>query len=130
MMLTNIDALARDWLEAKAAEEAAKDLRYTIEDQITQALEVKDEGSITHTLDDHKVTLTQPVTRKVDDKRWQMVLDKCPAALHPIKMKIEADAAGCKWLMNNEPEIYRILAEALTVKPASISVTVTPEKEN
>ena len=128
MMLTNIDALARDWLEAKAAEDAAKDLRYTIEDQITQALEVKDEGSITHTLDDHKVTLTQPVTRKVDDKRWQMVLDKCPSALHPIKMKVEADAAGCKWLMNNEPEIWRNIAIAFTTTKGKIGVKVEVAK--
>ena len=124
MMLTNIDALARDWLNAKAAEDAAKDLRYKIEDQITQALEVKDEGAITHTLEDYKVTLTQPVTRKVDAKKWQMVMDKCPAALLPIKMKVEADAAGCKWLMNNEPKIWDKIAIAFTTTKGKIGVKV------
>ena len=128
MMLTNIDALARDWLDAKAAEDAAKDLRYKIEDQITQALEVKDEGAITHTMEDYKVTLTQPVTRKVDAKKWQMAMDKCPAALLPIKMKVEADAAGCKWLMNNEPKIWDKIAIAFTTTKGKIGVKVEVAK--
>lgn len=128
MMLTNIDALARDWLNAKAAEDAAKDLRYKIEDQITQALEVKDEGAITHTLEDYKVTLTQPVTRKVDAKKWQMVMDKCPAGLLPIKMKVEADAAGCKWLMTNEPKIWDKIAIAFTTTKGKIGVKVEVAK--
>ena len=62
----NVDNLASDWLDIKADEKALIAKRHAIEEQIAAALEVKDEGSISHKLDGHKVTLTQPVSRKVD----------------------------------------------------------------
>ena len=126
--MSNIDGLAAEWLEAKAAENAARTHRMKIEAEITEALSAKDEGSITHKLDDHKVTLTQPIYRKVDAKAWELVKDKIPEALHPIKAKIEADAAGMKWLANNEPEMWTKIATAFETKPGKISVKV--EKNN
>ena len=41
-------------------------------------------------------------------------------------MKRELDATGIKYLANNEPDIYALLANsgALTVEPAKTSVTI------
>ena len=122
--MSNIDALARAWLDAKSAETKAQKERYAIEAQLCEALETNAEGAITHKLEDYKVTLNQPVTRKLDPKAWELVKDDCPQALRPVKVRLEADATGCKWLHNNEPEIWRKIAQAFETKPGKVGVKV------
>jgi hypothetical protein len=56
--MSNIDGLASQWLEVKALEKQIIAQRHAIEEQITEALDAKDEGSISHKLSEHKVTLT------------------------------------------------------------------------
>ena len=80
----NVDNLASDWLDIKADEKALIAKRHAIEEQIAAALEVKDEGSISHKLDGHKVTLTQPVSRKVDAIVWDKVSKKIPQHLQQV----------------------------------------------
>lgn len=120
----NIDTLARDWLEAKRAEAEAQKRRYAIEAQMCEALEVPDEGSKTHKLDRYKVTVTQPVTRKLDEAVWFQVKDKLPEHLHPVKVKLEADATGCKYLANKEPKLWRAVAKAFETKPGKVGFKV------
>lgn len=122
--MSNIDSLLADWLAAKAEEQKAQALRYKIEAQITAAFETKPEGAITHKTGAYKVTLTQPVARKVDLRKWETVKHHLPEALHPVKIKVEADAAGMKWLADNEPEMWAKVAEAFETKPGKIGVKV------
>ena len=122
--MSNIDALAGAWLDAKSAEETAKAMRLKIEADLAEALEAKDEGSITHKLDAHKVTLTQPVYRKLDQKMWGQVMYKIPEQLRPVKTKIEADAAGMKWLANNEPQMWAKVAPAFTTTKGKVGIKV------
>ena len=68
--MTNIEALCRDWLDAKRQENAANKRRIEVEEQMAQALDVPDEGSKTHKLEGFKVTVTQPVERKLDEAAW------------------------------------------------------------
>jgi uncharacterized lipoprotein len=120
----NVEALARDWLEAKRAEAEAAQRRYAIEAQMCEALEVPAEGSKTHKLDGYKVTVTQPVTRKLDEAVWDQVRNNCPPDMQPIKIRIEADATGCKYLANHEPEIWRKIARAFETKPGKVGFKV------
>lgn len=122
--MSNVDALARDWLEAKRAEAAATKRRHEIEGQLASALDVPTEGSRTHKLDGYKVTLTQPVARKLDVAAWEKVKALCPADMQPIKVKIEADATGCKYLAKNEPDLWRKIAIAFETKPGKVGVKV------
>ena len=122
--MDNVTGLAQSWLDAKAQEEAANKRRLAIEAELCEALETKGEGSITHDVGGYKVTLTQPVTRKVDPKMWAMVAKDCPRELHPIKTKIEADAAGMKWLAENQPNVWRKIATAFETKPGKVGVKV------
>ena len=122
--MSNIDGLAANWLTAKAEEQAANKRRLAIEKELTEALEAKDEGSITHTLQSHKVTLTQPVTRKVDEKLWRGVKHKIPEQLRPVKVEIKADASGMKWLAKNEPLLWAKVAQAFTTARGKIGVKV------
>ena len=120
----NIQALARDWLEAKRAEEAARELRHAIEQQLAEALETKAEGSITHVVGDYRITLRQGVARKVDPATWTQVAEHCPPDMRPVKIKLEADAMGCKYLAANEPQIWSKIASAFEVKPQKIGVQI------
>jgi len=98
--------------------------------QIAELLHHVSENSKTYNADGWKVAVKVPVTRSMDWKQWETVKERIHPDLWPIETKTVLSETGVKWLMNNEPEIYKILAEALTVKPAAVSVTVTPEKED
>ena len=70
------------------------------------------------------MTLTQPVSRKFDSAEWFKVEHFCPPDIQPVKLKLEVDASGCKWLAENEPEIWRKIAPAFETKPGKIGVKV------
>ena len=122
--MTNIEALCRDWLDAKRQENAANKRRIEIEEQMAQALDVPDEGSKTHKLDGFKVTVTQPVALKLDEAAWAKLLHLVPENMRPVKVKIEADATGCKYLAQNEPSMWRKIAKAFETKPGKIGFKV------
>lgn len=122
--MSNIDGLAAEWLAAKAAETTANKRRLEIEKELAAALDVKDEGSITHKLDLFKVTLTQPVYRKLDIRAWDLVKEQVPESLRPVKTEIKADAAGMKWLAEHEPKMWASIAPAFTTSKGKISVKV------
>jgi hypothetical protein len=122
--MTNVQALARDWLDAKRAENAANAARIKIEEELAQALDVPDEGSKTHKIDGFKVTLTQPVTRKLDVALWEKVKQHISPEMAPVKVKLEADATGCKWLATNDAKTWRKIAPAFETKPGKVGVKV------
>ena len=120
----NVNTLAQDWLEIKAQEKDIIAKRHAIEEQMTQALEVKGEGSISHKLEEHKVTLTQPVSRKVDAIVWDKVKDKIPENMHPVKVSVSADSAGCRYLADKEPRLWAKVAKAFEMKLGKIGIKV------
>ena len=122
--MSNIDGLASQWLEVKALEKKIIAQRHAIEEQITEALEAKGEGSITHKLDEHKITLTQPVSRKVDAIVWEKIKHKIPENMHPVKVTLSADAQGCKYLVEKEHRMWAKIADAFETKQGKIGVKV------
>ena len=122
--MSNIDGLASEWLEVKALEKDIIARRHAIEEQITTALEVKGEGSISHKLEAHKVTLNQPVSRKVDAIVWDKVKDKIPENMHPVKVSVSADSAGCRYLADKEPRLWAKVAKAFEMKQGKIGIKV------
>jgi hypothetical protein len=123
-MTSNIESLCAAWLEANHAEKRARNMRLTIEADLAEAFEVPAEGSKTHRLENHKLTFTQPVYRKVDEAEWLRVSGLIPENLHPVRFKIEADAAGCKYLAQNEPDMWKAIAGAFETKPGKVGVKV------
>jgi len=122
--MSNIDGLAADWLLVKAQEKEIIAQRHAIEEQINAALDAKDEGSITHTLQDYKITLTQPVSRKVDPIAWDKIKDKIPENMHPVKVSVSADASGCRYLAEKEPRLWARVAKAFTSKAGKVGIKV------
>jgi hypothetical protein len=124
MHSSNIEGLCGAWLEAKRREDEAKKARLEVEAQIGAALEKKPEGAITHKLEHYKVTLTQPIYRKLDLEKWPTVKTLIGQEFWPIKMTVEADPAGCKWLAKERPDLWAMIAEAFTVSPGKVGVEV------
>lgn len=124
MHSSNVEGLCGAWLEAKRREDEAKRQRLEVEAQIGAALEKKPEGAITHKLTAYKVTITQPIYRKLDLEKWPTVKTLIGQEFWPIKMTVEADPSGCKWLAKERPDLWALIAEAFTVSPGKLGVEV------
>jgi hypothetical protein len=124
-----VDTLAAHYLAAKAAEESAIKARRAIAQQIQALTGWNEEGSKTYTATDFKVVVKQPMNRTMDWKQWEVVKTQIPVDLWPVETKTVLDEKGAKWLQNNEPQLYAVLATAITIKPGTVQVTVTPITE-
>lgn len=122
---TPID-LSRAWLAAKASEDTAKAQRIEIEEALAKQLGVKTEGAQTHDLGDFKVTLTGVINRTLDKEVWESIKDKLSPEIRPVTYEPKLDVTGVKWLQDHQPDDYKILAKALTIKPGKTSVKITP----
>ena len=119
--------MVADWITAKRAEESANARRVAIEAEIISALGEPDEGSATHTLDDgSKLTITSKITRTVDGAVWKQVMGRVPEPLRPITFEEtpKLDTKGLRWLKENQPAVYEVVAMAVTAKKAKSSITV------
>lgn len=123
-MTDNLEELAGQWRAAKRAEERARDERVTIEQQIITFTGCKEEGSKTHEAGDFKITVTGKLNRKLDLPVWNDIESRIPEGLRPVTYKPSLDTKGLRYLENNEPDIYRMIAGAIETKPAKPSVTV------
>lgn len=107
-------------------EQAIKKERARLEAKLAAAFPAALGSSKTHKHSGYKITTKAPVNYKLDVDIWHSIEDKIPRSLRPVQTKIAADAAGCKWLANNEPDIWAVCAQAITVTPGKVAVTITP----
>jgi len=119
-----ISQLAKDWREAKTAENTSRDFRLETEGKIIDLAGMKAEGSQTHDAGTYKITVTSSMTRKLDEKKWKEIESSIPEDLRPVNYKPSIDLKGIRYLQENYPETYAIVAKALTVTPAKPSVKV------
>lgn len=123
-MRTEIE-IAEELFAAKLAEREANEKRVALEEELIVILGQKEEGAQTHQVGDYKITITGKLNRKID---WDMfdsaIAARIPESMHPVKIKRELDETGVKYLANNEPQLYKVLATALTIKPAKTAVTI------
>ena len=124
-MRTEVE-IANELFEAREAEKKANERRVELEEELIAILGQKEEGAQTHEVGDYKVTITGKLIRKIDwDLYDKSIAAKIPESLQPVKVKRELDDSGVKYLANNEPQIYRLLAKALTIKPAKTAVNIS-----
>lgn len=120
------EQLSNAWLDAKAAEDEAKARRIEIEEALVARLGKREEGAQTHDLGGYKVTITGVINRSLDKKTWERIKDRIPEDRRPVTYVPKLDVAGVKWLQENNPSIYKLVAQAITVKPGKTSVKVVP----
>jgi len=118
-----------EWLNAKSDEKKANQRRLELEQELIEMLGMKCEGSKTHNLEGFKVTIKGSMNRKLDKDAYLGLASRIPADRNPVRVveKFELDDAGCRWLTENDPTVWGILAAAITTTPAKPSVTVVRE---
>lgn len=120
----SVDDLAKYWLAIKSAERAAQTERIEVEIELIQRLGAREEGSQTHDAGPYKITVTGKLTYKADVPELLTLADRLPEHLRPIKTETKLDEAGAKYLRANEPELWRLIAPAIEIKPAKTALIV------
>lgn len=129
--MNNIDQLAASLEAAKIAESKATASRIDAENALLQVIDSKIEGTVTARGHSYRVTATFGITRNIDAVALESIRDSIPAALleRAVRYKPDLLLTGMRYLQNNEPETYSVLAQAITAKPAKPSVRVEAAQE-
>lgn len=114
------------WLEAKAAEKAATEKRLEVERAILDIHPAPSEGQVTFKVSGFKTTIKQDIKRVLDDKKYSMVRDSIPEQLRPVEVieEFKLDIKGLKWLKDNEPGYFKLMAQCVTEKPSKPSISI------
>lgn len=117
--------MVAELIAAKADEARANKNRVAIEEKLIARLGNKPEGATTTELSNGmKITVTGKMSYKADMDMLMQLAGELPANLRPIKTEVKLDETGAKYLRNNEPEVWAMLAPAITIKPAKTSVEI------
>lgn len=123
----SLESIVDQWIDAKHAEDEAAKRRVELEAQIILRTGERDEGAETHELaDGRKLVVTAKITRTVDPELWRQVEAQVPTDLRPITWESspKLDTKGLRWLMENRPDVYSVVARALTAKKAKTAIAV------
>ena len=120
-----MEVLAAQWRAAKEREAAANAERLAIEGQLIEQMDMKEDGRSTVLLDNGlKVVATNKLTYKADVDALMRLSEMWPISLRPIKVKREPDETALKQIRAERPDLWRVLATVVTVKPAKTHFTV------
>lgn len=123
--MDKIDELAIKWSIAKQKENAARDERVAIEEQILALHPAREEGSESFaTPQGVKIQLTGKLTYKADLDKLLAITATWPEEARPIKTEVKADESILKALREHSPEAWLQIAPAITVTPAKTGVKV------
>ena len=127
----NIDTAAAALEAAKIAEARARDARIDAEAALLALVDAKDEGRVTLRGQRYKAIVTYSIARTLDAAALAAVRDAIPAALleQAVEYAPKLRLAGVRYLSLNEPDVYAVLAQAITAKPAKPSVKVEAVQE-
>ena len=120
---TILDQLAEEWLVAKEAEREANAERINIEERILELVPPKEEGVSYRKLgNSYRIKSTGKLSYKADlDKLIPLVKDW---KIKPVRTEIKADEAMLKHIRANCPDLWRVIAIAVTTKPSKTAVTI------
>lgn len=97
---------------------------------LVAASDHEEEGSKTFTTNSgQKYQIIRKVNRKLDGKKLQLIRSRIPENLLPLKVEEVLDKKKLTHLMNNEPDTYRLLAQAIIATPGKAAIQfVNPEE--
>lgn len=121
---TALASLADAWVKAKAAEAEANATRVAIEAEIIAITGAKDEGRETHTLPNHKITVIGKLTYKAEFEPLHELTEQWPEQFQVIKYEPKLNEPQIRKIREMRPDLYRQIAQHLTVKPAKTGITV------
>ena len=129
--LTRLLSLARCLDVARGTESDARTARIKLECQISDAIVCPEEGQVTIKLPNgSSVCVKRSLIYKADTNAINEIFvelneDKGKVLHVPLKQstKIELDRDGYAWYKKNHPDLHKIIAEHVTVRPAKTSIT-------
>jgi len=123
---TKLDLAAQRWRDAKTREIAAREDRLMAEQDIIEVMGHKEEGAQVSTSEYFKVTTTGKLTRSIDADKLAAVQSAVPTYIFErvINYTPKVNTRELKYIRQNEPELYKYFATAITVKPAKTAVKV------
>lgn len=123
---TDLDIAAQNLRECKVTEDAARRARIAAEEAVLAIAGCKSEGSTTTKTAFFKVTTTGKLTRSIEPDTWEAVKSEIPEAIRDrlVRYKPDLVLSELRYIESDEPEIYAVFAQALTIKPAKASVSV------
>jgi len=120
-----LESVVARWQHLKKAEEDARLARVQHEAHMLPFLDQREEGACTTTLEDGtKITVKNSFGRSIHWDTWKRISTRIPENLHPIKMVELLDETRLKFLLQNEPETYKIISEAITTTPRKPNITI------
>jgi len=127
----DINTMAFRWRLLKDAEEKARLDRVQCESDMLPFLEQREEGATTTTLSDGtKITVKNSFGRSIHWDTWKRIQPRIPTELHPIKLVEMLDETRLKFLLQNEPDTYKIISEAITTTPRKPNITVKKAEQS
>jgi hypothetical protein len=124
--MKTLDELAIEWSIAKQKEEAARDERVAIEQDILALNPAREEGSETFsTPNGVKITTTGKLTYKCDIEKLTALTGSWPSEARPLKTEVKADETKLKVIRAESPSVWAQIAAAITVTPAKTGIKIT-----
>lgn len=108
---------------AKEVEAQARKRRLEAEEHLVELIGAPEEGTVTEKAGTFKVTIKQPVNRKIDQKA-AVRADELLGNKSPFKAKFELDLKRYRALADLSPDDFTIAAAAVTATPGKTSVMV------
>lgn len=124
--VTELNLAAQDFLRSKMELGKAKANHEITITKIIELIGVKTEGITTKKTNSFEIQTTGKLNRTIDNEILMLVISKLPSDIvsRLINYKPNLVLKEYRFLENNEPEMFAIIAKAITAKPAKTSVKV------
>lgn len=125
-----LDDLAAEWLEVKARLDATKDILDDLTLEIVKLRGHPDSGTRSIETENFKVSITNPERVSITnaDHLREAVAKHFSDDQWPFYAKPAIDGRKLNGLRNMRPDLYQLIAPAITVKRGKSSVVVKPKE--
>ena len=120
-----LETLTISWLAAKKEEKAANHKRIGIEKDILAIVRPNAEGRMSLKLGSgYKLTLDSKMIYKGDCDALEAMSADWPAEYQVVRIKKDLNETKLKEIRMYRPEVWLRMSEAITMKPAKVSVSI------
>ena len=124
-ILTELDELSYKWKECKRIEEEANKKRLEVEKTILSYIEGKEEGTVTKKTNYYKISVIYGIDRKVDSEIASSLSSELGDEYERIfKWEAKIDIKEMRFLVEKKPDVYALVAKAMTSKPKKPSFKI------
>jgi hypothetical protein len=120
-------AILKDWIKHKKAENTAKKKRIEIEKQLEEMYILEKNKKSTKFKEDDlgfAITVKKSESLKLDNEKYISIRDQIPADLRPEKVSFSLDEKGYNWLKENNKDVYKKISDCVELKIGKTGFTV------